>query len=46
MLRTAIGATAMTFVVYGVFINLMVMLPRGIGIFRNFHLFMEHIVRL
>lgn len=44
-LRIALAAIVITLVLYILFINLNIMLPRGIGIFRSFHLFAEGLAR-
>ena len=45
-LRVVVAAVVMVSVVYCIFINLEVMLPRGVSLFRDFHLMMESLVRI
>lgn len=44
-LRIALAAIIITLVLYVLFINLNIMLPRGTGFLRSFHLFAEGIAR-
>lgn len=44
--RIAIATLVMVAIIYALFINLEIMLPRGIGVFRDFHLLMESIIRV
>lgn len=45
-LRIVLPALIITLVLYVLFINLNIMLPRGTGVLRSFHLFTEGIFRL
>jgi hypothetical protein len=44
--RIVIPAFLIVLIIYCVFINLEVMLPRGISVYRTFHLFMESVIRV
>lgn len=44
-LRIILAALIITLVLYTLFINLNIMLPRGTGFFRSFHLFAEGLAR-
>lgn len=45
LLRIVLAAVIITLVLYVLFINLNIMLPRGVSFFRNFHLFAEGLAR-
>lgn len=44
-LRIGLAVVIITLVLYLIFINLNIMLPRGTGVFRSFHLFAEGLAR-
>jgi len=45
LLRIVLAAVIITLVLYVLFINLNIMLPRGVSFFRSFHLFAEGLAR-